>query len=141
MGSKDYSFTFNPNKRGLRKVLGDLESEIMEIVWAKDGATVRAIYEQLKTKRNIAYTTVMTVMSRLAEKGLLERKKEGAAFIYRAASSREEFTRSTVKRVINGLLRDFAAPAISQFLESVGHEHPEKIKELARLIDEKRKKK
>ncbi|MCI0691974.1 BlaI/MecI/CopY family transcriptional regulator [candidate division KSB1 bacterium] len=139
MSRKKHKFTFDPNKKGLRKILGDLETDIMEIVWAKGEITVRQVYAQLKAQREIAYTTVMTVMSRLAEKGLLKKIREGAAYMYRAASSREEFTQSTVKKIINELLADFAAPAISQFVESLGNEKPEKMEELAKLIAAKRK--
>lgn len=141
MSLRNYSFTFDPNKKGLRKILGDLETDIMDIVWVKGEITVRQVYEQLKDQRNIAYTTVMTVMSRLADKGLLEKIKEGAAFVYRATSSKEEFTKSTVKKVIGELLEDFTAPVINQFVEFLGDEQPETMEELARLIEEKRKKK
>jgi predicted transcriptional regulator len=134
------SFTFDPNKKGLRKVLGDLETEIMEIAWSRRQVTVKQAHEKLQQRRDLAYTTVMTVMSRLAEKGLLKRVREGAAYVYRPASTREEFTQSTVKKVMQELLRDFSAPAIRQFVESVGKEDPEQMEQLARLIDQKRKK-
>ena len=81
----------------------------------------------------------MTVMSRLAEKGLLKKIKSGAAFLYHASVSREDFTQSTVKKVITELLGDFAAPTISQFVEALDDDEPDKIEELARLIEEKRK--
>ena len=140
MSPKDYLFTFNPNNKGLRKILGDLEADVMETVWAKGEVTVRDVYDILKEQRSLAYTTVMTVMSRLAEKGLLKKIKAGAAFLYQASASREDFTQSTVKKVITELLGDFAAPTISQFVETLGDEQPEKIEELARLVEEKRKK-
>ena len=140
MSPKDYLFTFNPNNKGLRKILGDLEADVMETVWAKGEVTVRDVYDTLKEQRSLAYTTVMTVMSRLAEKGLLKKIKAGAAFLYQASASREDFTQSTVKKVITELLEDFAAPTISQFVETLGDEQPEKIEELARLVEEKRKK-
>ncbi|NIR47290.1 BlaI/MecI/CopY family transcriptional regulator [candidate division KSB1 bacterium] len=139
MTGKKYSFTFNPSKKGLRKILGDLESDIMKIVWAKGEVTVRSVCELLKESREVAYTTVMTVMSRLAEKGLLEKVKEGNAFVYRATATEEEFTQSTLKKIINGLLSDFSAPAISQFLDSMEDVGPEKLDELARMIEQKRK--
>ena len=138
---KNFSFTFNPNKKGLRKILGDLETDIMEIIWQKGELTVRQVYEMLQEKRTIAYTTVMTVMSRLADKGLLQKIKEGNAFLYRAPSTKEEFTRSTLKKVINELMADFSAPAISQFLDSIEDADPEKMEELSRLIEKKRKQK
>ncbi len=138
---KTFSFTFNPNKKGLRKILGDLETDIMEIIWQKGELTVRQVYETLRDTRSIAYTTVMTVMSRLADKSLLVKLKEGNAFLYRATSTREEFTRSTLKKVINELMADFTAPAISQFLDSMEDADPERMEELSRLIEEKRKQK
>jgi len=137
----DYSFTFDPRKKGLRQVLGDLEADIMELVWEMGDVTVRQIYETLNGRRTIAYTTVMTVMSRLAEKGILQKIKSGTAHHYRPAVSRRDFTQSTVTRVMDKLLEDFTAPAINRFVDYLNSENPEKIEELARLIEEKRRKK
>ena len=69
----DENASFRFNQTGLRKFLGDLECEIMELVWKKAAptVTVREIYDILRHERQIAYTTVMTTMVRLAEKGLL----------------------------------------------------------------------
>ena len=141
MSPPKYSFTFDPHKKGVRKILGDLEADIMQIVWSKRDATVREVFGILKAERKIAYTTVMTVMSRLADKGLLLKKKAGNAFVYRAAASEEDFTKSTVKKVISELLTDFTTPAISGFVDSIEDSQPEKMEELAKLIEEKRKKK
>ena len=79
------------------------------------------------------------MMARLAGKGLLDRVKEGAVLIYRARCTREEFTQSTVGRVVRELIDDFTAPAISQFVDSMDDEDPETIDELSRLIERKRK--
>ena len=141
MGLRDFSFTFNPNKKGLRKVLGDLEADIMQVIWSTEETTVRQVYDRLQSRREIAYTTVMTVMSRLAAKGLLIKRMEGTAFVYRAAISQEDFTQSTVGKVIAELLADFAGPVISQFVDAVDREQPEKMKELAQLIEAKGKEK
>ena len=69
----DDNASFRYNQVGLRKFLGDLECEIMELVWKKANptVTVRDIYDALRQQRQIAYTTVMTTMVRLSEKGLL----------------------------------------------------------------------
>jgi len=95
-----YPFRFNTDRDGLAKVLGELELQIMEVLWRKDCATVRDVYERLKQSREVAYTTVMTVMSRLFEKGLLARDKVGNAYSYRATSSRDEFAQSAVRRIV-----------------------------------------
>lgn len=132
-----YSFTFNPDKKGLRKILGELETDIMELVWERGEATVRDIHDRLQHDRKIAYTTVMTVMSRLSDKGLLEKRKEGAAHVYRPIHSRSEFTKTTVKKVISELLSDFSSPTIAGFLDSIEEIDEQKLDELERLIEQK----
>lgn len=135
---KSFSFKFDPKEKGLKQVLGDLEYDIMEIVWKSKEVSVRAVYDILKKKRNSAYTTVMTVMSRLAEKGILERMKEGSAYQYKAVLDKESFINTSIKEVLGNLLNDFASPAINQFVELLDEEDPERIEELARLIEKKR---
>ena len=135
-----YHFTFDPWKKGLRKILGDLEADVMEAIWARGQATVHDVHERLDAAdRELAYTTVMTVMSRLAEKGLLEKRKEGAAYVYTPAASKEEFTRRTVGTVLSELLDDFTAPAMSQFVDFVGEQDEAAIEELAKAIEAKRR--
>ena len=74
-----------------RSLGGELESEIMKIIWERGEITVRDVHDLLAHKRPIAYTTVMTVMSRLARKKLLRRRKSGAQYVYRPALSNDEF--------------------------------------------------
>ena len=61
--------------------LGELEAEVLGVVWEMKQATVQEVKDALEPRRSLAYTTVMTVMSRLAEKGILERRKEGEPII------------------------------------------------------------
>lgn len=96
--------------------LGPLETEIMQAVWAIEPATTREVHQQLFRRRNIAYTTVMTVMGILTLKGLLERSWRGRAYLYRATMTQEEFTRSYVAKVIGGLLHRFSGPAITYLI-------------------------
>jgi predicted transcriptional regulator len=140
MGLNRYQFTFDPWKKGLRKILGDLEADVMEAIWALGRATVHDVHQRLAdAHRELAYTTVMTVMSRLAEKGLLEKRKDGAAYVYMPAASKEEFTKRTVGTVLSELLDDFNAPAMSQFVELVGEQDDATIEALAKAIEEKRR--
>ena len=134
----DYRFSLNPEKKGLQKVLGELESLIMEFAWDRGEVTVREIYEELYKSRGLAYTTVMTVMSRLAVKGVLERHKARAAYVYRPVQSKQDFTKGVLGSVFSSLLQDFGKPAITQFLE-VMEEDPDRIEDLGRLIDERRR--
>jgi predicted transcriptional regulator len=71
--------------------LGDLERAIMEVLWDSDGAlTVREVSARL-TERNLAHTTVMTVLDRLAKKGFAKRQRDGRAWRYCPAATRETY--------------------------------------------------
>lgn len=137
---KKYPFMFDPRKKGLRKILGETEHVIMEILWKRGESNVREVCEAIRKQKNLAYTTVMTVMARLHEKGLLKRRKQGKGYLYQAVTTEEKFTRSIVRRVMEGLLRDFSEPTMSQFLSSLEELSPDRVEKLSRLIEEKRRK-
>src|SRR5229473_1055713 len=85
---------FRPDRPGIRKVLGDLEAEIMELVWARptdQGTIVRDVFETLYERRRIAYTTVMNTMVRLAKKNLLRVEKKDQAYVYYPNATQQEF--------------------------------------------------
>ena len=87
--------------------LGTLEQEIMDILWKKKEGSVRDVFEVLKNGKSIAYTTVLTVMNRLVEKGCLRRKPDGNAFLYIAVQTQEKFLGTTIKKFLNNLSKDF----------------------------------
>jgi predicted transcriptional regulator len=73
--------------------LGDLEREVMTQLWDAAGPlTVRQVHERLQRDRDLAYTTVMTVLDRLAKKDVVTRRKEDRAYLYAPAQTREEMT-------------------------------------------------
>jgi predicted transcriptional regulator len=85
-----------------RNGLGDLEREVMAQLWAADGQlTVRQVHERLNRDRDLAYTTVMTVLDRLAKKGVVTREKADRAYLYAAAQTREEMTASVMLDALN----------------------------------------
>jgi predicted transcriptional regulator len=103
----------------LEGLLGPLETEVMEVVWDLGDTTVRDVHAQLAQRRDLAYTTIMTTMSRLAAKGLLQRDTTGLAHRYRPALSRDEYARTTVTSVVDWLVDSFPEPALSYFAEVV----------------------
>lgn len=132
---------FRPHKPGIRKILGDLEADIMEVIWEKDpGAkvTVRDIHSELQEARGAAYTTVMTVMGILAKKGLLKVEKDSFAHRYSARQTRDAFTREAVGDIIDQLLGDFAEPALAHFAETFERQDASKINLLQDLIARRR---
>mgnify|MGYP003759364305 FL=1 len=72
----------------LMAVLGDLEQHVMAVLWrAGASLSVRDVYERLHYARDVAYTTVLTVLDRLAKKGTVERTLDGRAWLYRSTKS------------------------------------------------------
>jgi predicted transcriptional regulator len=123
---------FSPTQDGLVKVLGPLETEIMELLWKEQLGTVKKIHRVLQERRDIAYTTVMTTMSRLAEKGILQRTRDGLAYLYRPAVSEEEFVHMFVKQVLDGLLDDFTEVTVGYVLDYLARNDPTQLKQLSR---------
>ena len=77
--------------------LGDLEREVMTQLWdAGEPLTVRQVHEGLSRQRDLAYTTVMTVLDRLAKKGVVRQQKADRAYRYVPAQTREEMTASVM---------------------------------------------
>ena len=109
----DENASFRFNQEGLRKFLGDLECEIMELAWKlskpdKPTVTVREVYDALRKKRDLAYTTVMTTMVRLSEKGLLKIvDKAGLANCYSPEDGRQEFISKSVHHVLDTFFKEF----------------------------------
>ncbi len=127
---------FRPDRPGIRKVLGDLEADVMEAIWVYPigtGITVREVFEKLHQDRSIAYTTVMTTMNRLGKKRLLRAEKQDQAFVYYANFTQDEFILRFVGRVLEDLLVSFAGPT----LDRLDHLPDQQAAERARhLLDE-----
>ncbi len=142
MGARDgaLKFKFNPYQAGLTKVLGPLESEIMQVVWLLNEATVADVHREMQTRqperRDIAYTTVMTTMSRLAEKNVLRREKPPGqvSFRYSPALGKEEFVNMVVKNVMDSLITEYGDPVFRYFVAYAAEANPEQRAVLARAI-------
>ena len=121
MRLEDQNASFRYNQIGLRKFLGDLECEIMELVWklAQPTVTVRDVFNALRKEREIAYTTVMTTMVRLSEKGLLKIvDKIGLANCYMPEYDREEFINTAVNMILEIFTSQFPKES-QEFLDQM----------------------
>lgn len=106
-------------KPELQGLLGPLETEVMETVWRLGETTVRDVHADLALRRDLAYTTIMTTMTRLASKGLLHRDTTGLAHRYVPTVSREQYAKSTVTSVVDWLVDSFPEPAMSYFVDVI----------------------
>lgn len=82
--------------------LGKLEAAVMDVLWSADGAlTVRDVLEKMPPQRNLAYTTVMTVLSNLHRKGMVAREPAGRAYSYRPTVSREGAAAASLREILD----------------------------------------
>jgi predicted transcriptional regulator len=120
--------------------LGKLERQVLDEAWKRSELTVRDVY--LAFGESVAYTTLMTTLDRLFKKKLLTRRKDGRAFLYLPAVTREEFDQGIREDVVEGLLghgADAVQPVLACIVDTVSERDRELLDELDRLIKEKRR--
>jgi predicted transcriptional regulator len=123
----------NPRTR-----LGDLERAVMEHLWTEQpgrpaGLTVREVHDAIGVERGLAYTTLMTVLDRLAKKQLVERERDGRAWRYTAAATRHELTSETLHHTLGDLAGTERKSALLHFLDE---STPQEIDELKAALEE-----
>jgi BlaI family penicillinase repressor len=123
-----------------KSVLTDQELEIMKIIWTRGTATVRDVYEELLNRRKIAYTTVMTMMGILEQKGHLKKSADERAYVYTPAQPQREVVGNMVhdflKRVFNGSAKPLLVHLVEDKKLST-----EELDEIRKLLKDKRRKK
>jgi predicted transcriptional regulator len=116
----------------LEKLLGPLEADVVRAAWAfGEPATVRQLLDRVNQGRSqqLAYTTVMTVTNRLAEKGVFSRRKQGRGYLY------EPVATDPAGLAVRGVMRDFGDAAIAHLVEEAKND-PDVLRRLQRLLQE-----
>lgn len=128
---------FKLGEKGLTHIFGELEAKLMEAVWALDEPDVQDVIDYLGGDLN--YKTTMTVLNRLAEKGVLNRRKSGRAFVYTAIASRDELLARVFDQMVRGMFGgDFRHIALAQMIETVESLDPKMLDNIALLIQQKK---
>src|ERR1700727_2256573 len=103
--------------RSPKPTLTQQELEIMKVIWKLETATVRQVYEALLEKRKIAYTTVMTMMNILEQKGYLKKRQDDRAYVYRPSQPQKQVIRSMVREFVNRVFNASAEPLLVRLVE------------------------
>lgn len=120
------------------RILGELEKEIMEVVWiSSKPVAVKEVLDNLQNKRKIAYTTVMTIMVRLVDKGVLTRKLASSSYLYEPKLSQEKFIAQSVHNIFTSVISTFGREAAAHFIKEIQKLNPQKRKELLKILDKK----
>jgi predicted transcriptional regulator len=125
--------------KSTRKPAGDLESAVLHALWESNAKlSVRDVQSRLPQAAALAYTTVMTVLDRLYDKGVVTREKDGKAFVYWPACSREAHLGEQAARMLTGLTAPLQRGVLMAFVDSAEHTDPALLDELSALIARKR---
>lgn len=119
------------------RVLGELESEIMEIIWdQKDAVSVKDIVDILGKRRKIAYTTVMTIMARLVSKGVLVRNLSGTSYLYKPKVSKDQFIARAAHTIFSSAVSTLGEEVLTHFIKEIQKISPKKRQELLKRLNE-----
>jgi predicted transcriptional regulator len=116
-------------------VLHELEAEIMDEIWAREQATVHEVRDALnaRNEKERAYTTVMTVMSRLDTKGLLSRRRAGRSDVYTPTMPRDQYLEERAAADVGAVIDEYGELALVHFARQMAKLDPERREELRRL--------
>jgi BlaI family penicillinase repressor len=114
------------------------ELELMKIVWRHDEpVTVRDVYEALRQERSVAYTTVMTNMKTLEQKGYLTATQQDRAHVYRPSRPRQQVIGEMVREFVNRVFNGSGRPLVVHLVEEA-HLSEDDLREITRLMRKKR---
>lgn len=130
---------FRSTGRQLGRILGELEAEVMEVIWRRGSASIREVWEEVTRKHPRTFNTVMTIMNRLTEKGLLRREDRRGSYRYVPRVAREAFLARVSRDVAKALVREFGDVAVAQFVEILETVDPKKLAALEARVRERRR--
>lgn len=131
MSADDFKFKFAPSSSSPTHVLGPLEGDIMDVIWRRGPSTVSQVHRELQASKEIAYTTVMTTLTRLARKQLLDQDRSQPSYLYSARLDKAGFDRYVVSGVIESLMTDYHdifLELLTEAIQSMSSADRERIK-------------
>lgn len=130
---------FKTNESGLNRFFGPLEAKIMEILWNGPEMTIKDVQSKLAKEKSANFNTVMTVMNRLVDKDVLQKRTEGRVSLYRPTLTMEEFLETQSKELTQDLMEEFGPLVVSHMLDALEEADPALIKQLEQKIKELKK--
>ena len=117
----------------------DQELEILKVVWQRGEATVREVFRDLSAQRKIAYTTVLTMMGILEQKGHLKKTAGERAYIYKPTKPQQQVVGSMVNEFVHRVFNGSARPLLVHLVENPDMP-PDGLAEIEKLLKDRRKK-
>lgn len=120
-------------------ILGELQAQIMTVLWRLEAGTVEQVRRALPARYRGAYTTVQTVLNRLAERGFLTRKRDGQAFVYRPKITEAQYLAGTVEEALASASPDARREVLAQLVSALADSERTDLLRLTAEVDAARK--
>ena len=117
-----------------QKSLSNLEQEVMDVIWQNRNCTVRAVLKSIK--KDYAYTTIATILKRLDEKGLVNKKKDKEGYLYSPKITKESYSKNIAKSFLDKFINSFGDTAIASFADSIDKLPEKKRKYFLEILEE-----
>lgn len=130
---------FKINESGLNRFFGPLEAKIMDILWNDVEMTIKDVQQVLDKEKMTNFNTVMTVMNRLVDKGILEKRADGRSSLFKPVQSRVEFLSEQSKEMTNELMDEFGNVVVSHMLDALEDVDDDLVAKLEQKIKELKK--
>jgi len=118
-----------------KPAISDAELEVLKVLWASGPGTVRDVEAQLRRRRRLAYNTVLTLLTRLRDKGYVEADRTGTAHVFRSVVSRDELLRHGLSTLADRVCDGTASPLVLALVKGQRLSR-EDVAELRRLLDD-----
>jgi len=130
---------FKINESGLNRFFGPLEAKIMDILWNDVEMSIKDVQQVLEKEKVTNFNTVMTVMNRLVDKGILEKRAEGRLSLFKPVQSRVEFLSEQSKEMTTELMDEFGNVVVSHMLDALEDVDDDLVAKLEQKIKELKK--
>ena len=121
------------------QIQGDLQAQIMTALWRLESGTVEQVRSALPARYRGAYTTAQTVLNRLAERGLLERGKDGNAIVYTPTFTEAEYVSRSIEQTLANASTHARQAAIAQLLGDLDRDEITALRRRSRELERKRR--
>ncbi|GFZ90994.1 transcriptional regulator [Paenibacillus marchantiophytorum] len=132
---------YRMEEEGVNRFLGSLESLIMELMWESgDWMNVQQLRESLKSEQVYSVNTIMTVLNRLSDKGILDKHAAGRGrnklALFKVMVSREDFIMEQTRNVTEGLIKDFGEVVVAHMMDVVEELDPDLLRKVEQMLQE-----
>ncbi|WP_273851751.1 BlaI/MecI/CopY family transcriptional regulator [Guptibacillus spartinae] len=131
---------FKTNETGLNRFFGSLEAKILDILWNGPEMSIKDVKKKLDEEKSTNFNTVMTVMNRLVDKGVLEKRVEKRTSMFKPLFSKEEFLQTQSKELTQDLMDEFGPLAVNHMLDALEEADPVLIEKLEQKIKQLKEK-